>query len=110
MLTCIAILVHVFQYCLTCTMKCQFLNNSKCLLKSYSIWNFIIFEDLYSDRAALRNKLNLLSNQMHIAYMVHIVNLIRLKWCIHLSRSLFLNFNYLVSVTACGPVSPRGHM
>ena len=22
------------------------------------------------------------------------------KWCIHLSRSLFLNFNYLVSVTA----------
>ena len=25
-----------------------------------------------------------------------------LKWCIH--------FNYLVSVTAGGPVSPRGHM
>ena len=33
-----------------------------------------------------------------------------LKWCIHLSRSLFLYFNYLVSVTAGGPVSPRGHM
>ena len=32
------------------------------------------------------------------------------KWCIHLSRSLFLNFNHLVSVTAGGPVSPRGHM
>ena len=30
-----------------------------------------------------------------------------LKWCIHLSRSLYLNFNYLVSVTACWPVSPR---
>ena len=33
-----------------------------------------------------------------------------LKWCIHLSRSLFLYFNYLVSITACGPMSPRGHM
>ena len=33
-----------------------------------------------------------------------------LKWCTHLSRSLFLYFNYLVSVTAGGPVSPRGHM
>ena len=33
-----------------------------------------------------------------------------LKWCIHLSRSLFLYFNYLVSVTAGGQVSPRGHM
>ena len=32
------------------------------------------------------------------------------KWCIHLSRSLFLNFNYLLSVTAGGPESPRGHM
>ena len=32
-----------------------------------------------------------------------------LKWCIHNSRSLFLYFNYLVSVTAGGPVSPRGH-
>ena len=32
-----------------------------------------------------------------------------LKWCIHLS-SLFLYFNYLVSVTAGGPRSPRGHM
>ena len=33
-----------------------------------------------------------------------------LKRCIHLSRSLFLYFNYLVSVTAGGSVSPRGHM
>ena len=33
-----------------------------------------------------------------------------LKWCIHLSRSLFLYFNYLVSVTAGGPKSPRGHI
>ena len=32
------------------------------------------------------------------------------KWCIHLSRSLFLYFNFLVSVTAGGPESPRGHM
>ena len=32
------------------------------------------------------------------------------KWCIHLSRSLFLYFNYLVGVTAGGPESPRGHM
>ena len=29
------------------------------------------------------------------ALMVHTVNLIRLKWCIHLSRSLYLNFNKL---------------
>ena len=33
-----------------------------------------------------------------------------LKWYIHLSRSLFLYFNYLVSVTAGGQESPRGHM
>ena len=33
-----------------------------------------------------------------------------LKWCVHLSRRLFLYFNYLVSVTAGGPVSPRGHL
>ena len=33
-----------------------------------------------------------------------------LKWCKHLSRSLFLYFNYLVSVTAGRTVSPRGHM
>ena len=33
-----------------------------------------------------------------------------LKWCIHLSRSLFLYFNYLVSVTAVGQVRSRGHM
>ena len=33
-----------------------------------------------------------------------------LKWCIHLSRSLYLYFNYLVSVTAGGPRSHRGHM
>ena len=33
-----------------------------------------------------------------------------LKWCFNLSRSLFLYFNYLVSVTAGGPRSPRGHM
>ena len=35
-----------------------------------------------------------------------------LKWCIHLSRSLFVYFNYLVSVTAGGQVSPppRGNM
>ena len=32
------------------------------------------------------------------------------KWCIHLSRSLFLYFNYLVSVAAGGPESPRGYM
>ena len=33
-----------------------------------------------------------------------------LKWCIHRSRSLYLYFNYLASVTAGGPESPRGHM
>ena len=33
-----------------------------------------------------------------------------LKWCIHLSRRLFSYLNYLVSVTAGGPESPRGHM
>ena len=31
-----------------------------------------------------------------------------IKWCIHISKSLFLYFNYLVSVTAGGPVSPEG--
>ena len=30
-----------------------------------------------------------------------------LKWCIHLSRSLFYYFNYLVSVTAGGPWVPE---
>ena len=30
-----------------------------------------------------------------------------LKWCIHLSRSIFLYLNYLVSVTAICPV-PEG--
>ena len=33
-----------------------------------------------------------------------------LKWCIHLSRSAFLYFNYLVNGTAGGPESPRGYM
>ena len=33
-----------------------------------------------------------------------------LKWCLHLSRSLLSYFNDLVSVTAGGPRSPRGHM
>ena len=32
------------------------------------------------------------------------------KWCPHLSRSIFLYFNYLMGVTAGGPVSPRGQM
>ena len=31
------------------------------------------------------------------AHMVHIVNLIRLKWCIHLSRSLYLNISGLAT-------------
>ena len=30
-----------------------------------------------------------------------------LKWCIHLTRSIFIYFNYLVSVTASGTESPR---
>ena len=34
----------------------------------------------------------------------------KLCWCIHLSISLYSYFNYLVSVTAGGPRSPRGHM
>ena len=33
-----------------------------------------------------------------------------LQWCIHLSKSLFSYFHYLVSVTAGGQRSPRGHM
>ena len=32
------------------------------------------------------------------------------KWCIKISRSLFSYFNYLVSDTAGGPRSRRGHM
>ena len=38
------------------------------------------------------------------------LDLAQFEKCIHLSRSLFLYFNYLVSVTAGGPESPRGHM
>ena len=30
--------------------------------------------------------------------------------CLHLSRSLFLYFNYFVNITAGGPESPRAHM
>ena len=44
------------------------------------------------------------------AHMVHIVNQSYLKWFIHISRRLLLYFNYLVSVTAGGPVSPPRHM
>ena len=46
------------------------------------------------------------------AHMVHIDNSIRFyKWCIHLSRSLFSYFNYLVSVTAGRSESPpRAHV
>ena len=32
------------------------------------------------------------------------------SFAFYISSSLFLYFNYLVSVTAGGPVSPRGHM
>ena len=32
----------------------------------------------------------------------------KLKWCIHLNKSFFLYFNYLVSVTTDGPESPEG--
>ena len=32
------------------------------------------------------------------------------KWCVYFRRSLYLYFYYLVSVTADGPESPRGHM
>ena len=32
-----------------------------------------------------------------------------LKWCIRLSRSLFLFFSYLVRVTSVGPKSSQGH-
>ena len=33
-----------------------------------------------------------------------------LKWCMHLGGGLFSCFNYLVSFTAGGQRSPRGHM
>ena len=34
-----------------------------------------------------------------------------LKWCIHLSRILFMNLNYLINATAGGPVSPpKAHL
>ena len=32
------------------------------------------------------------------------------NWCKHLSRSLFLYFNFFVSVTAGGPESRRAHV
>ena len=41
------------------------------------------------------------------AHMIHIK--FDLKWCIHLSGRI-LYFNYFVSVTAGGPVSPGRHM
>ena len=33
-----------------------------------------------------------------------------LKYCIRLWRSVFSYFNYLASVTTCGPMSPWGHI
>ena len=47
-------------------------------------------------------------------YFSNILNAILMLWqflelSIHLSGCLFLYFNYLVSVTAGGPESPRGH-
>ena len=46
------------------------------------------------------------------AHMVHIVNFIPIKNGVYIypSKNLFIYFNYLVSVTAGGPVCPRGHM
>ena len=46
--------------------------------------------------------------QMHILSILVINS--DIKWCIHLIRGFFLNFNYLVSVTAGGPKSSLGHM
>ena len=41
----------------------------------------------------------------HETYGPYLLINFDLKWCIHLSRSL-IYFNYFVSVTAGGPVSP----
>ena len=56
--------------------------------------------------------INLIVNYLHRKYGVPLHNFFE-NWTrgiSHLNRSLFFYFNYLVSVTAGGPVSPRGHM
>ena len=45
--------------------------------------------------SSIRNKVTILKDK-------------RAKWCIHLSLGLFLYINYLMYVTAGGPVSPLG--
>ena len=47
-------------------------------------------------------------SEMHIWFILIIES--DGKWCINLYTSLFLYFNYLLSVTAAGPESPREHM
>ena len=90
--------------------------HSKILVRFGIFLDFVTlthFQDICLDFCGQATKGQTVIDNIYIcrnAHMVHIVNLIRLKWCIHLSRSLYLNFNYLVSVIAGGPVSPRGHM
>ena len=43
----------------------------------------------------------------HNSYVICMVSDVS---CLHLSRSLFLYFNYFVNITAGGPESPRAHM
>ena len=59
--------------------------------------------------AVTRHRMICSSMYMTLTYDILLIKS-DLKWCMHLSRSLFLYFNYLVSVTAGGPVSPRGNM
>ena len=48
--------------------------------------------------------------EMRIWTILYLLIKSDLKWCIHVSRSLYWYFNYLVNVTAGGPVSPRDNM
>ena len=66
----------------------------------YNFWNYSLFWLRVTDEVSVP--------EMRILSILLIKS--DLKWCLHLSRSLFLYFNYLVSVTAGGPESPRGHM
>ena len=65
---------------------------------SFSFWFLIFFLNCTSV------PLNLFKTQWHFDEIHHCT---LSKW---LSRSLFLYFNYMVSVTAGWPMSPRGHM
>ena len=65
----------------------------------YNIWNYFVWFTITNEGSV---------PSMRIWFILLIKS--DLKWFIHLSRSILSYFNFLVSVTADGPVSTRGHM